>query len=90
MQLSSTSSAMQRGQQGIGSDASKDLHASMTQWRSAGLDTEMDPLDDQPEKLIDEELVFKAAMSSNYSKITDLSILREEITRLDGNNLTIK
>jgi len=70
MQLSSTSSALHRGQQGIASDANKDLHASMSQWRSAtGLDTETDPLDEHEEKLIDEELVFKAAMSSNYSKI---------------------
>ena len=80
-----------RGQQGIASDANKDLHRSMTQWRSTtGLDTEMDPLDDHEEKLIDEELVFKAAMSSNYSKINDLAILREDITRIDGANLTIR
>jgi protein phosphatase 1 regulatory subunit 7 len=35
-------------------------------------------------------MVFKAAMSSNYSKINDLQIMRENITRIDGNNLTIK
>ena len=51
---------------------------------------EEDELDDKPERLIDEELVFKAAMSSNYSKIMDLQIMREDITRIDGGNHTIR
>jgi hypothetical protein len=37
-----------------------------------------------PEKLIDEAIIFKAAMTSDYSKITELSIIRENITRLDN------
>jgi hypothetical protein len=37
-----------------------------------------------PEKLIDEAIIFKAAMTSDYSKISELSIIRENITRLDN------
>ena len=37
-----------------------------------------------PEKLIDEACIFKASMTSDYSKISELSIIRENITRLDN------
>ena len=42
--------------------------------------------DRKPEKLIDEDMVFKAAMSSNYSQISDLAIVKEDITRIDSKN----
>lgn len=37
-----------------------------------------------PEKLIDEAVIFKAAMTSDYSKIQELSIIRDDITSLDN------
>jgi len=39
---------------------------------------------EHPEKLIDEATIFKAAMTSDWSKILELSIVRENITRLDN------
>lgn len=43
-----------------------------------------------PEKLIDDAMVFKAAMTSEYSKITDLSIIREGVTNIDPANSCIR
>lgn len=51
---------------------------------------EEDPLDKYPEKLIDDDVVFKAAMNSNYDKIIDLTIVSENITRIDHQNLTLR
>lgn len=31
-------------------------------------------------------MVFKAAMSSDYSKITEISIVKEGVTRIDRDN----
>jgi protein phosphatase 1 regulatory subunit 7 len=45
---------------------------------------------DHDEKLIDQQIVFKAAMSSNYSKIIELSIISEGITKIDSSNAIIK
>ena len=39
---------------------------------------------DEAEKLIDDEMVFKAAMTSDYSKITELALVREQITCIDS------
>ena len=45
---------------------------------------------EHPERLIDQELVFKSAMSSNYSKIIELLIVKEEVTKIDAHNAILK
>jgi len=37
-------------------------------------------------KFIDDQVVFKAAMTSNYSKLTELSIVSQGITAIDAHN----
>jgi len=46
-------------------------------------------VNDEVEKLIDDEMVFKAAMTSDYSKITELAIVKGEITCIDSQNATL-
>lgn len=41
-------------------------------------------------KVIDQPLVFKAAMSSNYSQIRELEIMNEGVTLIDNYNPTFK
>jgi Leucine-rich repeat (LRR) protein len=45
---------------------------------------------EHPEKLIDQQIVFKSAMSSNYSKIIELVISQEDITKIEPHNLILK
>ena len=42
------------------------------------------------QKLIDKDMVFKAAMNSNFSKIHNLQLMQEGITRIDNSNLALK
>ena len=46
--------------------------------------------DDHEEKLIDQDMIFKAAMTSNFEKITDLSLVKEDITRLEPGSTCLK
>ena len=38
------------------------------------------------EKFIDFDMVFKSTMSTNYSKVTELYIIRESVTKIESNN----
>lgn len=40
-------------------------------------------------KLIDQEMVFKAAMKSNFESIESLELVREGITKIDKDNVTL-
>lgn len=42
------------------------------------------------EKVIDQQLVFKYAMNSNYAKIIELGISKEGITKIDSHNDQLK
>lgn len=46
--------------------------------------------EEKKEQLIDDDLIFKCAMTRDYNKVQELSIVSEGLTYIDNGNLIVR